>query len=134
MSKNTGFTLIELMIVVAVIGILAAVALPSYREYVAQSHGAAGIKGVLSYAHKAATCVQSGFECVGLANDIANSPSSLSLSSGGPFNDGAGGVLSWDDGYCVVNAEVADDGVVTYTAAASGAAVTDAQCQSGAGL
>jgi len=133
-SKDAGFTLIELMIAVAIIGVLAAVALPSYREYVAQSHGAAGMKGVLSYAHKATTCVQSGFDCSGVVNDIANSPSSLTLSSGGPFNDGIGGVLSWDDGHCVVNAEISNDGIVTYTASASGGTTTDAQCRSGAGL
>ncbi len=42
-----GFTLIELMIAVAIIGILAAIAYPSYNEYVRKAHRAE-IAGILS--------------------------------------------------------------------------------------
>lgn len=45
-----GFTLIELMIVVAIIGILSAIAYPSYKEYVARGHRADARGGLLQAA------------------------------------------------------------------------------------
>jgi len=51
MRRWAGFTLIELMIVVAVIAILSAIALPSYREYIARGYRAEARAGLMQAAH-----------------------------------------------------------------------------------
>lgn len=50
--RQTGFTLIEMMIVVVVIAILATIALPAYQEYVRRSHRAAAQAEMMDIANR----------------------------------------------------------------------------------
>ena len=45
--RQKGFTLIEIMIVVAIVGILTAIAMPSYNEYIRRGHRADARAGLL---------------------------------------------------------------------------------------
>jgi type IV pilus assembly protein PilA len=62
-----GFTLIELMIVVAIIGILAAIALPAYQDYTIRSKISEGIIGASS----AKALITEGFQSDGMQGLIS---------------------------------------------------------------
>ncbi|MFV5347183.1 pilin [Acinetobacter soli] len=67
MNAQKGFTLIELMIVVAIIGILAAIAIPQYQNYVARSQVARAMSESGSLKTKVEDCINNGQTTVGAA-------------------------------------------------------------------
>ncbi|KGK18740.1 pilin [Vibrio navarrensis] len=56
--KQQGFTLIELMIVVAIIGVLSAIAVPAYKNYVAKSEAATALGSIRALVTPAEMMIQ----------------------------------------------------------------------------
>src|SRR5690554_3962881 len=79
MIKNAGFTLIELMIVVAVIGILAALSIPSYQSYIVKTQINRAVGELSAYKVPFEELVGKGGSVTN--NDIGYTPSGITTGS-----------------------------------------------------
>ncbi|MAA66148.1 MAG: pilus assembly protein [Alteromonadaceae bacterium] len=75
-SSSSGFTLIELMIVVAIIGILSAIAIPSYQNYIATAQIKRAYSEVSSYRVLVEERLASGDDTI-TNSEIGYAPSNL---------------------------------------------------------
>jgi type IV pilus assembly protein PilA len=66
-----GFTLIELMIVVAIIGILAAIALPAYQDYTARAQASEALTSTAGVRADIALYLSENGDLVGVTGDAA---------------------------------------------------------------
>lgn len=111
LPKNRGFTLLELMIVVAIVAILSAIAIPTYRKYVLRAHRTDATRSLQDLASREENYY------------FNNNTYPSSLSSLGAANVTTGGYYS-------ISAPVGSATNYTVTATAISTQTQDTQCTS----
>jgi type IV pilus assembly protein PilA len=110
-TLQKGFTLIELMIVVAIIGILAAVALPAYQDYTKRA--------------KMSEVVLAASACRTAITEASQTGLAAALTAADGFGCGEGGTAAVKNSQYVRNVSTSTAGVITVTADAIDANLID---------
>ncbi len=130
MKNMKGFTLIELMIVVAIVAILAAVALPLYQDYIARSQVSEGMAsaGAIKTSITEFTAAQGAFPAANIYNDAVGGRYTASTT-----HNAAGVITVTMRAGPPVNARVQGmTFTLTPTGGVAGADITNWTCATGA--
>lgn len=127
-QTQKGFTLIELMIVIAIIGILAAVAIPQYQNYIARSQVSRVMAEAGQIRSVAEDCILNGRTDVGAAAgecDPGATGSNLLDATAGPSQTGA--TLPTGTGVPQVDDPLTETTKIVATFGSNAAAAIDGQ-------
>lgn len=127
MPKSKGFTLIEVMIVVAIIAILVGIALPNYREYVLRSNRAVAKGAILEVASRQEQYFLNNRSYTNLLTDLGYTANYFVGSEGEGLTTAAGSIYRM-----IITAPDSNTGETVYTLSAvpHGIQTEDTKCGS----